>query len=152
MNDVTEKQVLALIAKAADAHDSADAMRFTQAALNAANTLAVLSQIPPEPVKRDEPLATSFMSWNTSVFSGVVPSLCRTPATKAELLELPPIQRILTAAPATVFAISRASSTQRVLLAINGDGAYVVGYLGETDIPDIPSLEAPITWTRPDPV
>jgi len=40
-----EKPVSVLIDKAAEAKDSADAMRFAQAAMNAANAIAVLDDI-----------------------------------------------------------------------------------------------------------
>lgn len=42
MDDVSEKQVRALNKKAAEAKDSHDAMRFSQAACNVANALAVM--------------------------------------------------------------------------------------------------------------
>jgi hypothetical protein len=45
MNDDSKTQILALIAKAAQAEKSDDAMRFSQAACNAANTLAQLGHI-----------------------------------------------------------------------------------------------------------
>ena len=45
----TEKQIKELISKAATAIDSGDAMRFTQAACNAANALAVLDDIKRRP-------------------------------------------------------------------------------------------------------
>jgi hypothetical protein len=40
-----KKEILSLITKAAEAHDSADAMRFTQAAVNAANALCALKTV-----------------------------------------------------------------------------------------------------------
>jgi hypothetical protein len=42
MSDL-KKHIEILVKKAAEAHDSADAMRFAQAALNAANALCGLS-------------------------------------------------------------------------------------------------------------
>lgn len=43
-------QVESLVAKAAQAHDSADALRFSQAACNVANALNILHLIsPPSP-------------------------------------------------------------------------------------------------------
>ncbi len=45
----TTTTVLGMIKKASAEQDSGNAMRFSQAALNAANALAVLSQIPPPP-------------------------------------------------------------------------------------------------------
>ena len=43
MTDKT-KEVEALIAKAASAHDSGDALRFSQAACNAANAMCAVKQ------------------------------------------------------------------------------------------------------------
>lgn len=43
MNEDAKKQVLELIKNASEMTDSGDAMRFSQAALNAANALAVLT-------------------------------------------------------------------------------------------------------------
>lgn len=43
--DDTKKQVEQLIKKASEAADSGDAMRFSQAAVNAANAMAVLSSL-----------------------------------------------------------------------------------------------------------
>lgn len=45
MSDI-EKHVKELISKAAKADDSADAMRFSQAALNAANAACSLANLP----------------------------------------------------------------------------------------------------------
>lgn len=40
-----KKEIDALILKAADAHDSGDAMRYSQAAVNAANAYAVIAEM-----------------------------------------------------------------------------------------------------------
>ena len=43
MNDEAKKQVLSMVKAASEAKDSGDAMRLSQAALNAANALGVLA-------------------------------------------------------------------------------------------------------------
>jgi hypothetical protein len=43
-----KKRVESMITKAAETHKSEDALRFSQAALNAANAIAVLSKKPGE--------------------------------------------------------------------------------------------------------
>lgn len=48
MNDAIVKQIQALIAKAAEAQDSADALRYSQAACNAANALCAMRSAPAE--------------------------------------------------------------------------------------------------------
>lgn len=48
MNDELKKHVESMIEKAAKARDSADAMRFSQAALNAANAMCSLQFKPSE--------------------------------------------------------------------------------------------------------
>lgn len=60
MMEESKKHVHTLIKKAADAGDlkALDAMQFTQAALNAANALAVLASIRP-PVPAEPPLSLS---------------------------------------------------------------------------------------------
>jgi len=45
MNDKSKERITELIDKAATVHDSADALRFSQAALNAANALCSLAHV-----------------------------------------------------------------------------------------------------------
>lgn len=50
-NTDPKSEVLSLISKSADTHDSNDAMRFAQAALNGAHALITLQSVNPTPTK-----------------------------------------------------------------------------------------------------
>ena len=65
MSDKLEDTISALAAKAADAYDSGDAQRFSQAACNVANIMRVIADIPSQGMSEAQikHMVDRFLSW-----------------------------------------------------------------------------------------